>query len=91
MPRRAISFTRYLRDIGVRNVVAILIFAAGCYVAQKIMPPQANWTQFFASVILALLVYVPVAMIVLLPKTDRVRVHNWIRKSPVWRMALQRD
>lgn len=73
-----IDWWSYLIQIGGRGVVAGLLFVCVCLAAQTLVPCR-SWLTFALSVSISLIMFMPVALLVLLPDSDRIRVQNELR------------
>jgi O-antigen/teichoic acid export membrane protein len=74
-----LNWWRYLADIGGRECASILAFGAACIAIHWTMP-CTSWMLFWVQVALALVCYLPVAWVALVPKDDKKRLLGWLRK-----------
>ena len=74
-----IDFRDYVAQIGGRGLIAIGLFGCWCYAA-KLVVPCTTWPMFALSVMLALAGFVPIALLILIPESDRTRVRNKLRE-----------
>lgn len=77
--KAGIKYRSYLAIVGGRGVLTCLLFAAICYGVQQLLP-CSDWWEFFTQVGLALLLYVPVALLLLVSVEDRRRLGDKIGK-----------
>lgn len=76
-----LSFSRFALQIGGRGALAGGAFAAACLLMRRVVPGE-SWTIFWVQVCLALICYVPIATIILVPESDRRRI---VGKLLLWR------
>ncbi len=68
--KTGMDFLRYLVEIGGRGVAAGLIFATACYGLQYSLQVD-GWPEFFMQVGAAVAIYIPIALLILVPIDDR--------------------
>lgn len=73
-----IAWSDYLWQIGGRGLWAMVLFAGGSVLIQNLVPAD-SWTMFTISVLLSLVAFVPIALLLIIPKSDRDRIHERIR------------
>ena len=76
--KAGINWWQYLIVIGGSELVAGGLFATVCYGVQRLMPVR-NWTEFFIQVSVATALYIPIALLVLVPADDRRSVARKMR------------
>jgi len=73
-----LSFGRFLLETAGPACLAGAAFGGICY-AIRVGFPSVSWRQFAMQVALALVCYVPIAWILLVPQADRRLVMGWLR------------
>lgn len=71
--KAGINWWSFLLRVGGTGVLAGVIFA-GCCLLLKHMLGADSWGRFWANVGLSLVIYIPIAILILVPKNDRKRV-----------------
>jgi O-antigen/teichoic acid export membrane protein len=75
--KAGIRWSDFLVRIGGNTLVTGILFAAVC-LAILWFSPTESWTTFTVQVVLAIMCYVPIAVMLLVPKDDRVRLGQLI-------------
>lgn len=73
--KAGINWWLYVKAIWCRGLLVAGLFTILCYGIQGVLPAR-NWFDFFIQVCLATLCYAPVALLILLPTDERVRLQN---------------
>ena len=71
--KAGMSWRRHLWRIGIPAAMAGALFAGVCLAVKHVMPSR-SWGEFFLKVVIALVLYVPVALALLVPAQDRKRL-----------------
>ena len=73
--KAGIDWSRIIFLTGVKGGICGISFFVACHYIQK-FTPSSTWLEFFSQVFLAVLIYLPVAWLTLVPANDRDRVKN---------------
>jgi len=73
-----LSWRHYVGEIWLRTFAAGGAFAGLCLLLRRMIPAE-TWLKFFMLIGLALLGYVPIAVVLLVPRDDRVRLLRKLR------------
>lgn len=75
--KAGIKYRSYLSVVGGSGLSAGVLFVAICYGAQQLLP-SSNWLEFFLQVVVVLVLYVPVALMLLVTVEDRKRLNGFV-------------
>ena len=73
--KAGLSGQRFLMRIGGTGVLSMLAFGGWCLLICKIIP-GGSWPLFWFQVLAALLGYIPIALLILVPNDDRRRIFS---------------